>query len=447
MKKITRFLGTWKLWIHNHPRRVQIVTGIVLAACAALIVLWYGATVGAAKIFNKVVNERQMFPGTVTVERISANMLGDVSFEGLKWTDKNGELLADLPEGRFRVKIWDVLTRHIGTRTLTEVELDGGMFHFYLDDHMNVLNITPEKGEEDKGLPLTITGKKGNRKFVSKVTLKNMMIRTDMPGRKLIIPNVNADIDLNTGGVTRAQINAGHFSGTIEAGGLSIDGTIDFRKETPIFDMDLYIKDCNPESLKVGVNINNPASVHARISGTVPSPVVDGTLTLKKMDLPVLPFTDVKGDFHYQDGKLNAPEVTAKVYGGDVEASGSFDIDNHSYDTHIKGHNLEAADVEGSGGIHCKVELDLYMKAWGGNETQVIEGSFWSGKGRYHIIPFDKISGTFKKENGVLHFSDVTISMAMGDVKTAGFSIVDGKVHLTPIYVEDRDNGSKERVW
>jgi autotransporter translocation and assembly factor TamB len=439
-------------WARRHPRRIHIALGIVLAVFMALIVLWYGATVGAAKIFNHVVNERQLFPGTVTVDRISANMMGRVTFENLKWTSEDGEPLAELPAGDFRVSIWDVLMRRIGTTTLKELNLEGGRVHLYLDDNMQLQKIKPADSDDDKkdkkdDDEIQITGLKGNKKFICSVHVANVNIEIESPKRHFFIPNLNADLNVNTGDVSRVQINAGHFNGTVEAAGLALTGSLDFRPEEPVYDMDLLIRGCNPKSLNVGIDINDPADAKARISGQLSNPIIEGTLSLKELRIPALDFRDVKGDFRYEDGKLDAPSVTAELYHGKVDASGKFDLDAQSFETHIQGKQIEAADVPGSSGAHCKVDLDLSISQSGGHDTQIIDGSFVSGPGRFKIIPFNKISGAFRKEGDVLQFNNIIISMAMGDVTTEGFRIVDGKLRLAPIYVDDVQTGNRERVY
>ena len=52
-----------------------------------------------------------------------------------------------------------------------------------------------------------------------------------------------------------------------------------------------------------------------------------------------------------------------------------------------------------------------------------------------------KADGIKEVEYG--YFKDVVISMAMGDVTTDAFSIVNGKVHLGPIYLEKEGTRSK----
>lgn len=89
----------------THGRTAYGITIMLSIAGCLIIGFWYFLTSQAASIFNYTVNHRQLFPGTITVSRLSANMLGQVSFENLEWRDTSGRRLATIPEGQFRVSI------------------------------------------------------------------------------------------------------------------------------------------------------------------------------------------------------------------------------------------------------------------------------------------------------------------------------------------------------
>jgi len=124
-----------------------------------------------------------------------------------------------------------------------------------------------------------------------------------------------------------------------------------------------------------------------------------------------------------------------------MEASGNFNLDKKTYHADIKGEKLKGSIAAHDLFLRCAVDLELHMGEDRLNGTKEIYGRFYSGPGRYHILPFNKISGSFEQEGKTLNFKDVVISMAMGDVTTDAFSIVNGKVHLGPIYVEE--NGAR----
>lgn len=142
-------------------------------------------------------------------------------------------------------------------------------------------------------------------------------------------------------------------------------------------------------------------------------------------------------------GKLDAKDVTASIFGGSVEASGHFDLDGKSYQADLKGQRLKGGVAAHDLFLRCSVTLDLHMGEDKKLGTKEIYGTFYSGPGRYHILSFKKISGSFEQDGKTLLFKDVVISMAMGDVTTDAFSIVNGKVHLGPIYLEKEGTRSK----
>ena len=438
-------------WCKQHRRlavRLLILTTIFVVAFYGMCVF---LSYKAAEIFNKTVAERELFPGTVTVERLSATPLGQVSFEELKWKDENGNLMVDIPDGSFRVNPWDVVWRRIGTTTVTDLTIDQAYIHLVFNEDMELQNVkkllnkndTGKKDKTKKDKTLQITGLKGNKKFICHVTINDSTIEAEAPGRHFTINQVNLKSDINTGGMTKFDLSAGQFTGTVDAEGLTLGGSINFAKDIPEYDLALVIKNCNPKSLDVGLDIDDKASAYADITGSLPRPVIEGTLTMDKLDITALNFTNLKGKFHYEGGKLDAKDVTASIFGGSVEASGHFDLDGKSYQADLKGQRLKGGVAAHDLFLRCSVTLDLHMGEDKKLGTKEIYGTFYSGPGRYHILSFKKISGSFEQDGKTLLFKDVLISMAMGDVTTDAFSIVNGKVHLGPIYLEKEGTRSK----
>lgn len=437
-----------KRWLGRHRR--GLARG--LAAFLAAAVLFYGLcwflSFRAAEIFNRAAEERDLFPGTVTAERISADFLGRVEAEGIRWTADDGTLLADIPRVRFRVKPWDVVTGHIGTMSVTEIAMEKAYVHLFFDEAMRPLHIKPD-GDAWRAAghaPIRLTGADGNRLFDCRVDFRDGTIEAESPDRHFRMEHVDLRLRADTDRELRLGLLAGPFGGTVAADQLALHGTVDFRGGEPACDMALSIKGCRPSSLGAGVDIDDPVSADARVSGRIARPVIEGTLSIPVLDLPALHFTEVSGDFRYEDGTLAVTGVKGGVYGGTVEGSGRFDLDRKSYEADLKGHRLRGGAAAKDLGLRCEVELDLHMRG-GGGAAQEAYGSFVSGAGKYHLLPFDRIAGTFDKSGGTIVFRDVVISIAMGDVRTDAFSIGDGRLRLGPVYLEDALSGRTERVY
>lgn len=432
-----------KEWIQVHQKGIKrgfcgilIVSMLFLGVCVAL-------SYKAADIFNHVVAEREVFHGTVTVEQLSASPWGTVSFKNLVWLDEDGTLLAKIPEGSFHVKIWDVVSRHIGTQTVTNVSIDKAYVHLFFDDnmelrHMKGLSDEDEVKRENKGI--TLTGLHSSRPFDCQIHVSNSMIEADSPQRHFTINNVTLRLDLHTRGLTKMELSAGPFSGVMDADRMQLGGTLDFTKNIPQYDMYLKIKDCKPQSLGVGFDVDDTASAYAKITGDLPHPVIDGRVSMDQMNITALRFTDVKGIFHYEDGHVSATQVTANVFGGTVNAVGSFDLNEKSYYADIYGENLHGSKAAHDNLLRCKVRLNLHMSENKTAAARDVHGSFSSSPGQYHFVPFNRISGQFRKVGNTLIFEHVVISMAMGDVTTDAFRIVNGNVQLGTIYLDAGGN-------
>ena len=89
----------WNNWYSRHKGKFKKMAVLVLCIAAALYGLCFYMSYKAADIFNQVVAERQLFPGTVTVERLTATPGGTVSFENLVWNDEDGDTLVQIPKG------------------------------------------------------------------------------------------------------------------------------------------------------------------------------------------------------------------------------------------------------------------------------------------------------------------------------------------------------------
>lgn len=438
--------GAWR-WLH---KKTHLALAVFLAVFA-LALLVYGLLVfisyRAADIFNIVLEHRQLFPGQVTVERLAATPWGKVSFENLVWKAEDGRLLAEIPEGSFRVRPLDVLTRQISSRSLRELRAERAYLHLILDEHMELTDIyrkdSQEAQREKKHREHKLTGLKSDRPFICKLDIRQATIEAEAPGSKPESPRRHFTIghgdlqaDIDTRGKTRLNLVAGQFKGTVEAESMQLNGMLDFTPDTPVYDLYLNLRGCNPNSLDVGIKLDDPADVTAHITGGLPQPVLEGTLGFARLNMPGLEFTDVKGSFRYEDGLFTAGGVTADAYGGKVEAEGFFNLDEKAW-----GLDLTAREIKGGRAVHdkhlrCRVALELHMAENRRQKTKTTSGSFLSGPGTYHLVPFEKLSGSFEQQGKRLIFRDAVISLAAGDVKTTEFSLEHGKLTLAPIYLE-----------
>ena len=237
----------------------------------------------------------------------------------------------------------------------------------------------------------------------------------------------------------------GKFGGTMVGDGVEIKGNINLAQQIPHYDLHLELYNVLPASLGIA-DIKDTVSITASVTGELPNPVIDGHLDFKELNIPGLHFSKVRGDLHYEDALLKFTNVKGNVFGGTVEAFGDYHLDTKYYNIDALGHELLGSIAARNGKIKCKVELDFKIRSKGDSKTALTYGSFKSGKGSYYIIPFDSISGEFSNQNKHLEFKNVVIETKMGTIKTDAFDIVNGKLHIGEIYLEEPENGQTIKI-
>lgn len=435
-------------------------------------------SLGATEIFNKAMAEQGMLKGTITVEEIHANIFGEVTFNNLTWKSERGATILEIPEGSFKVRIFDVLTGNFKSTTIQKLSLKDASISITLDEKMNVdfirhsqdfnavhqemkndsdsweekisrVNKSEEElkeiGERRRKLQ-QLKIEKGwknfnleGRKINCEINLENCQFEIFYPERHYLLRGVKFETKVNTDNEMTLQVFTGTFGGTMIGRGMSIQGNIDFKPEVPQCNLLIVLQEVDPSSLGLGLNIHDEMTLSARFTGAVSQPVGKGKVEMKELNLPGISFQNVAGDILYQDATLKFTDVFADVYGGKLEAYGDYNMDTRYYNIYGHGKKLKAYTALPKSGLHCDVELDLSINSKGNSKETVTSGSFVSGKGHYSILMFKSLSGKFRSAYNDLRFYDVVIDFGDYKFTTDAFSIVDKKLHLDPIKVTDKD--------
>lgn len=430
-----------------HKRKVKYTLGIVFAVIVGLFAVAYALSLQAAAIFNMIAARQHFLEGTITVRRLTATPLGHVHFEDLVWTLDESGTKVTVPDGHFHVKPLDLIMRRPSTSTITNVELNGASIELSFDNKMHIRGfhmVEPKKEKKGKGKKKPNFDVKVKNLDVDLI-LNHCRVTAYYKERVHTFKDVNAAIHYDSKDRIDIDFSTGELGGTLEGGGVDIQGSVDLKPAVSTYDLNLGIRELNPSSLGTGLNIHETVTASAAVTGKLPEPIIIGQLYMKNLNLPGLKFTNVRGDFKYKDGYIGAQNVTADVFGGTCDASGGFNIDTKAYDVYVKGHDLHSEDAAGVPFFRTLVQLDLTMSCNGDNQSTVTYGTFTSGKGIYALVKFDSISGAFSNQYKRLKFDDVTIKSVSGDIVAPQFELLDGKLHMGDLYYVS-ENGTRTKI-
>lgn len=442
-EKLTK-LRREKQW----TRYALAILGILLVLFCLILLLAKIASYGAAQIFNYAAARQDMLRGTITVETITANIHGGVTFENLAWDDPYGNPILRVPSGSFKVNPWDILRRHLVSTTLEEVTLNKPAFAVRFDENMKVDFVKREDKEktqksstgetlEDKVSNFNRNGKPLN----FKLTVHNARIEASYRQRHYLMKHVNMTGTINTKGVTKISLTAGPFGGTAIGDGVELNCEVNFKEKDLPSIIDFTARGVDPSSLGLGDDIHDKMTLTAKGNGPLSHPKADGDVTMDELHIPALDFSHVKGNIHYDDGQMTFRDVHARVYGGTVTASGNYNIDSRAYDIYLHGEDLDSRIPSNEPKFYCLVALDGEIHCDGDQKHLVAFGRFSSSPGFYMLIPFNSISGTFNNCWRAVDFYDVAIDTSFGIIRTDAFHIINGKLQLGTIELVDKETG------
>ena len=451
MKKALKELRTRKRWSWYF----LMIFGMLLALFCLLLLVAKILSYGAAELFNYAASRQEMLRGTITVESITANIHGGVTFENLAWDDPAGNPILRVPSGSFKVDPWDVLRMHFVSTTIREITLESPSFAVHFDEEMHVDFINRRQGEieqekardanerlEDRisnfnrqGKPLDVM-----------ITVHHGRVAAFYRERRHLVSRLSLSGHIDTRGVSDLHIKTGEFGGTMVGDGIEVDCEIDgTEKDLPSI-VSVTAKGVIPSSMGLGDDIHDKMTLTASGRGPLSHLICDGTVTMPELHVPALDFYDVKGDIHYDDGAMTFSDVKARVYDGTVTAHGDYNIDTRVYDIYLHGEGLDSRIPTKEPRFYCLVTLDGEIHCDGHVKDLVAFGRFSSGGGFYSLIPFRSISGTFHNRYQALDFYDVTIDTDFGLIHTDAFHIIDGKLHLTDIELVDKESGKATSI-
>ena len=277
------------------------------------------------------------------------------------------------------------------------------------------------------------------------IHLENCQLEAFYENRHFLLSHVDMHLNIDTDDSLFVDLSSGKFGGTAIGDSVKLYGDIDMKSDEHTIAMNVSFYGVDPASLGLGNNIHDKLTLIAEAGGPVASPKAEGKITMEQLHIPALSFSHLGGHVFYHHGKMKFTDVTGRVYGGTVKASGNYDIDTRAYNIHLAGKKLDSRYPAKDAAIFCYVDLEGDIRCDGNPKEIISEGTFTSGSGYYKLIPFKKIQGAFHNRGKELDFYDVSIETALGTFSTDAFHIRNGKLQLGDIILTN-DRGEETDV-
>lgn len=457
---IQKIRSFWSKYKQFHTIGLKSIATLLAVAAIVIFVLSTLASRGMGFIFNEVMARQSMMNGSITVGSLSATPWGTLSFEELQWHDVEGNELLNVPSGTIKVNMWDVITKNFKASAVRSIELNDAVVVVDLDDN-NRIDFAPSSPDVKKPLEAAEKKPKGPKKTTQdrqeefgnrvrnfnwqgqlldlKVILNNCRVELFQRNRHYVMNDVNAKFDIDTRRAVRIDFTTGKFGGTAIGDRVELKGRIDMKEvlkgRMPTVDMDLNIFGVDPSSLGFGDSIHDKMTLLTHVTGDLNRPLAIGRVTMPILQIPALTFKNIVGDVEYQDGILNFKQVFASVYEGKLEAHGVYNLDTRAYEIRGTAKDLNSAIALKTPELDVPVSAELNFVSHGQPKDMEVWGNFWSGEGRYVLIPIKTIMGRFHNKGRHLSFSDVNVQTPITTISTDALHINNGELTMGPLNI------------
>lgn len=162
-----------------------------------------------------------------------------------------------------------------------------------------------------------------------------------------------------------------NLSATAEANGQKAKayGTIRLDTDSPFFNIHAESESFNPSVIIPALGIDGAAKFTAHLTGTAQNPEVDGDIYSDLITYENISARNVKTHLQYFDDAVYLSDLSAEIFGGEVEGSATLFANDLSYNAEIKATALDLSDLDefaGTGiGAGGKIFADVNLNGVG----------------------------------------------------------------------------------
>lgn len=150
-------------------------------------------------------NRQHMLRGHISVEKISADIAGYVSFENLLWTDDHGIPILFVPDGKIKVRPEDILRGKLRATAISEIRLHNASAALQFDKNMNVDLINKPAAESEPAEERAETlhekianFKRNGQKMKMNIHLENCQLEAFYENRHFLLSHVDMHLNIDT---------------------------------------------------------------------------------------------------------------------------------------------------------------------------------------------------------------------------------------------------------
>ncbi len=217
---------------------------------------------------------------------------------------------------------------------------------------------------------------------------------------------------------------------------IDVQGGVRLDTLKPMLNLMITSEHFDPRVIGKDDTVDGELAFEATITGLSTNPIIQG-----KVDFPIgkiagYEIRNAQALIHMMNKKITVSQSSAELLGGTVNATGIFELTDHSYELQVKARQIDMASASDLlPGSQGRGDADLRIKGIGKLAEADIQGNVSIGEGKIVGISFDSLGAGFYRHGDSFVLDYGRINVAQGLVTTQG-TINQGVIQLA-VYGEN----------
>jgi translocation and assembly module TamB len=281
-------------------------------------------------------------------------------------------------------------------------------------------------GGSTEQIEATIAYEKGKMEWAGEARLVKVdMDLDDMPMRQI------------DGGMAFTDKNLYVFAaGKVFDQPIDVRGNIYTDASEPILNLNVTSNEFDPSATGYDIPVKGKVAFNASITGIPSNPVITGDIKMPAGELAGYSVKNVQTKLDMIDKNITIQQFKADILGGNVAASGQFQLNTNSYQLALTGQHIDIQNFSDIiPDIRGYVDAEVTVKGIGDLAGAEVQGTAKVGQGDFAGVPFTSVTSGFYYNKGNTTVDYLNIGLGQGMVTAQG--AIEAKAIALRVYGSD----------
>ena len=219
-------------------------------------------------------------------------------------------------------------------------------------------------------------------------------------------------------------------TGTIAGQQAAVSGRIALHTSEPVVDLTVESQELDMAVFRPALPLTGKAAGKAHVTGMISNPHAEATLTIAEGTVSGMALSNLRATLQLHDRLLTLQEASAASLGGELQASGQFDLASRRYQARVRGTGVDITAVPSvPAGLYGRGEGDIVVTGQG-SERPAVSGALSLMAASWNGVAAERVNAGFYYTGDKTEFDYINVTAGAGRM-TAHGTLIGDNLQLT----------------